>query len=107
MYKWATHKTEFLFSKISHLYYHTFCSICSSDFKICCGGRTAIQSHLKLSQHTLYVEATKKLWKITTYFSCTASNSDVSAIKAKCSFTKLLVEHNLPISAADHADLLF
>ena len=75
------------------------------------GWNSSHTKSFKIISTPINIQAAEKLQKTTSkinsYFSSAASNSDTSVIKAECLFTKFLVEHNLSISAADHAGPLF
>ena len=91
--------------------FHAFCRYCASDFTISHGGRNDVGQHIKTKAHeknTTTVRATKS---ISSFFS--SANSDESKkrseqlMTAELMMAQFIVEHNLPISAADHVTHLF
>ena len=53
------------------------------------------------------MNAITKSNKITSFFAPTYSTLDESVIRAETMFTSFLVEHNIALSASDHASKLF
>ncbi|XP_071504712.1 LOW QUALITY PROTEIN: zinc finger MYM-type protein 6-like [Diadema antillarum] len=86
-----------------------FCQICRCDIKVAHGGITDLDNHVSTTKHIQSEEAEKKAartsTKVTTFF--TSSLSNTATINAEVKFTDFLVEHNLPLAAADHAWPLF
>ena len=81
------------------------CTICASDINICHGGINDINKHISTSKHKLALESGDSSKKIESFFIKKSESSAV--IKAECLFTSFIIEHNLPISVADHASKLF
>ena len=72
------------------------------------GGRHDIQKHFETSKHKLAVKARKGAQSLTSHWhSATASAEGDRTIAAEVLFTGFLLEHNLPIAAADAAGKLF
>ena len=86
-----------------------FCKICRSDIKISHGGANDIVIHINKKKHIENEEAERqatsipKEGRIDNFF----IKEDHSVISAEVAFTDFLVEHNVPLSAADHAGPLF
>ena len=84
------------------------CSVCGSDFSIGHGGENDVNKHNSTPKHREYAEAAQKQRKLTDFGASSAAGSlDKKVMKAELLFTGFLVEHNLPISTADHASKLF
>jgi hypothetical protein len=81
-----------------------FCTKCKVDFAISHGGSTDISRHIATQKHKGYAALEKNNEKISSFFTTT---NDYSVTNAEVLFTEFLVEHSLPISAADHAGKLF
>lgn len=86
---------------------YAFCSVCSSDISISHGGKSDITLHLKSQKHRQRATESDKNSKITAFMNTKENNVDNEVIHAECLFTMFLVEHNLPLTAADHAGPLF
>nr|XP_042902141.1 uncharacterized protein LOC122270094 [Parasteatoda tepidariorum] len=84
--------------------HYAFCNVCGLDFKIAHGGKSDINDHIRTKRHKDLAECVNKNENISKYF---ASGSDDDVIRAEVYFTSFIVEHNLPISVADHAGPLF
>ncbi|XP_063216897.1 uncharacterized protein LOC134527858 isoform X1 [Bacillus rossius redtenbacheri] len=84
---------------------YAFCSVCRCDISISHGGRSDILLHVKSNKHAGNVQNSENSQKISTFF--TNSSSEDSVTRAECLFTYFLIEHNVPLSAADHAGPLF
>lgn len=82
-----------------------FCTFCRCDLNISHGGKNDLATHMKSNKHCSNVKVVEDNRKIRTFFG--SSTSDNSVIKAECLFTAFLLEHNIPLSAADHAGSLF
>ena len=86
---------------------HVFCSACKLDISISHGGRDDCRRHVSSKKHKEYAQL-QKAPRIGTFFqSSTSISADHEIIKAETLFTNFLVEHNIPLSAADHAGNLF
>nr|XP_042899683.1 uncharacterized protein LOC122269650 [Parasteatoda tepidariorum] len=78
---------------------HVFCSECAVDFSISHSGKGDIKNHIQSVKHQRNTSANVKSDKISTFFE---KSDDLRTIRAECLFTSFLVEHNLPLSCADH-----
>ena len=85
------------------------CTVCGSDFSVGHGGENDINRHNDTSKHKGYVDAAQRQRKLTDFGarSSATANLDQKVAKAELLFTGFLVEHNLPLSTADHAAKLF
>lgn len=83
---------------------HVHCKVCKSDFSIAHGGRNDCLRHVEGSRHMRNAEASAGIQNLKTIFT---SKENLDVIKAESLFTKFLLEHNLPLTAADHAGPLF
>ena len=85
-------------SKVSSLF--TFCSECGCDINISDVGKGDIRWVMKSSKNGVEnVQRNAMSSRIDKLF----APRDDSSICAECYFTSFLIEHNLPLSAADHA----
>jgi len=82
--------------------YYAFCTVCSVDISIEHGGQNDVRRHIKTGR--LKQRAASNSISIGSYFS---KEDDNSVINAELLFTSFVVEHNLPLSVADHAGPLF
>ena len=102
-----TYTTDFPFIKKSNKGTgYAFCVYCRSDFKISHGGRTDITSHANRQKHKDNVIAAEKSKKMD-FLLQQNTNFEKSVITSECLFTSFILEHNLPITCADHAGPLF
>ncbi|XP_074661129.1 zinc finger BED domain-containing protein 5-like [Tubulanus polymorphus] len=85
--------------KSSKSKHHAFCAYCKSDFTVAYGGVDDIHRHMATSKHSEAAKALNKSKNITSFF---VRKEDLSVIRAETMFCEFLVEHNIPISAADH-----
>ena len=97
-------------SKIGRTYAR--CTVCDMDFVISHGGASHVASHVKSMRHKQKGLALEQSSKMTNYStskpaSPTSKSDPLSVIRAETLFALFLVEHNLPLSASDHAGLLF
>ena len=80
-----------------------FCTACNFDFTVSYGGKSDITKHISSKKHidnTLCIAKNQKL-------SFVVDTNEQRVINAKCLFSAFLLEHNLLLSASDHAALLF
>lgn len=82
---------------------HVRCTVCGLDFQINHGGITDVERHVKTNRHVEMAKVSTP--SVAKFFS--APHEDLSVIRAEAFFAHFLVEHNLPISASDHAGKLF
>lgn len=84
------------------------CIYCNAEFSICHGGKSDISQHLKTRAHATNSQRVCEQKSITKFF---ASGSDDakkdSVTNAECLMTHFIIEHNLPVSVADHMTHLF
>lgn len=85
--------------------HYAYCSICNTDVSVKHSGSYDIKEHIKTTRHTSLAEQCQKTKLISDFLSPPTLNFQV--INAECLFSEFVVEHNLPISIADHATLLF
>ena len=86
--------------------FHAFCTLCSTDFSVKSGGKNDVKRHVAKKKHQEIAKSrSNEKESITSYF--TTKKDDNAVIKAECLYTSYLVEHNLPISASDHAGAVF
>ena len=81
---------------------HVYCSACCTDFSIAHGGRDDCRRHVATKRHQDYARMMSKSTRIDKFFQSTSSG-DQGIIQAETLFTHFLIEHNIPLSAADHA----
>ena len=87
---------------------YVFCTICRRDFSVAHGGQNDCSRHVDRPRHRENAEAMTNAssMNIKSMFA-TSSNETLDVIKAESLFIKFIIEHNLPISVADHAGNLF
>lgn len=79
--------------------------VCGVDFNISHGGENDVKKHIKTIKHQQTCKSACLSKKMDNFF---VKNSDSSGTtKSECLFTSFIIEHNLPISIADHATKLF
>ncbi|KAL8619095.1 hypothetical protein ACOMHN_019367 [Nucella lapillus] len=85
-----------------------WCSACDQDFSIKHGGMDDIKRHVGTKNHQKKgsERANEKLTRFG-FGPAPKSAVDYSTIRAETLFVSFLVEHNIPLSAADHAGPLF
>ncbi|KAL8602817.1 hypothetical protein ACOMHN_061051 [Nucella lapillus] len=87
-----------------------WCDYCQVDFKVSHGGWNDVQNHLETAGHERK-SAAKNNTSALSAFGFTPekemTDKELQVIKAETLFSHFLVEHNLPISASDHAGPLF
>lgn len=85
------------------------CTACESDFTIAHGGYDDVFRHTKSQKHLRAGSALKGATPLTSFFASARKDEDgdSAVIRAETLFSLFLVEHNIPISAADHASQLF
>lgn len=87
---------------------HARCEVCELDFKICHGGLDDVKRHCDSKRHKEKSAALQNVPRVTNFFSSMKQSQDsLSVIRAETLFAHFLVEHNIPLSAADHAGPLF
>lgn len=79
------------------------CTVCNCEFSVAHGGKTDVVKHVNTKKHLEKAASIEKNEKISFF----AETRDQKVIKAECLFTAFLLEHNLPLSVADHAAPLF
>lgn len=79
--------------------HHAFCTECGVDFSVAHAGKGDIINHVRSKKHNENSRSKAQTSKIHDFFE---NNSDSKVIRAECLVTAFLVEHNLPLSCADH-----
>lgn len=82
-----------------------YCTTCRCDINIAHGGKTDITVHSRSAKHLTNVKCREESQKISNFF-VKPGNADLDVIRAECLFTAFLVEHNIPLTTADHAGAL-
>nr|XP_042912499.1 zinc finger BED domain-containing protein 5-like [Parasteatoda tepidariorum] len=95
-----------VFSRSTKSMNHVYCNICKCDFSIAHGGRNDCLRHVEGSRHRANGAASSSSKSIRDMFSSSSKESQ-SVIKAETLFTNFIVQHNLPLSVADHVGQLF
>lgn len=81
---------------------YAFCDTCKLNFNVAHGGMSDVKRHVSSAKHKQVGNAAH----ITNFFGV-PPRDDTSAIRSEVMFTTFLVEHNIAMSAADHANKLF
>ncbi len=87
--------------------YHAHYKSCNADISIEHGGRDDIKRHLASQKHIDLEAASSSTSTITHFFAKLGSSEEDQVTKAELYFTSFIIEHNIPISASDHAGSLF
>lgn len=82
---------------------YAFCSACVCDISIGHGGRCDIAVHAKTAKHELAYKKMKTTSKISSFM---CYSSDNQTIRAELLFSNFIIEHNIPLAAADHVSKL-
>ena len=82
-----------------------FCTLCCVHLSVAHGGRDDLKKHTRSVKHLDLTRQQGKNLKLDTFF--VSDKDGDSVIKAEVLFTQFLIEHNIPIAAADHAAPLF
>lgn len=86
--------------------YEAFCTTCESTFHVNHGGKFDCSRHIKSDRHNKNNERKTKVNKMPdTFF--VESDLSISITKAEMLFSSFIIEHNVSLSAADHAGYLF
>ncbi|KAE8297834.1 hypothetical protein D5F01_LYC02305 [Larimichthys crocea] len=88
----------------SRLPNHAFCTVCKVDLDISHQGAADCRRHVEGTKHKKLESTLASIPKINTKF---FGEQDLKTIRAETLFTNFIVEHNLPLSVADHAGPLF
>lgn len=80
---------------------YVYCCVCRVDFSIKHSGMYDISRHVECQRHKSLSSSSQD---IKSFF--TKQNDD-GPIRAEVLFTSFLIEHNIPLAAADHAGPLF
>ena len=84
------------------------CTVCGSDFSVEHGGEKDTNRQKDTLKHNGYADAAQQQRKLANFgASSTTTHLDQKVVKAELLFTCFLVEHNFPLSTADHAGKLF
>ena len=81
-----------------------FCTLCRSDVNISHGGRDDLRKHRSTQKHLNAASATKLQPSLSSFV---AKDRTAEVTRAKLLFMSFLVEHNVALSASDHAGALF
>lgn len=87
--------------------YSARCTICFCEFSVGYGGRDDVKRHVTSKKHTTNSKASCDVKPISSMFSSKTSPVDEAVIRAETLFTSFLLEHNIALSASDHASKLF
>ena len=79
------------------------CKICDSEFRIDHAGRDDIRKHVNSKKHQSRAQASSDVTPITSFMATTNSSLDDAVTKSEALFTSFHVEHNIALSASDHA----
>ncbi|XP_063222680.1 xyloside xylosyltransferase 1 isoform X3 [Bacillus rossius redtenbacheri] len=82
---------------------YAYCVACRFDFSLAHAGRNDVFKHSQTKKHVASVKCIDSNKKLN-FVSDTSENH---IIRAECLFTSFIVEHNLPITCADHVCSLF
>ena len=87
-----------------------YCTVCRSSFSIAHGSKNDIDRHIKTNVHPLHernATEAKEYRKMSTFVRTVQkeelSENDQDIINAEATFCLFLVEHDVPLSASDHA----
>ena len=76
------------------------CNSCSSDFRVCYGGRNDLKKHMETISHQKNYDSVSSTPTVTSMF---GSNSSVDKVAyAETLFVNYVAEHNYPFLMADH-----
>ena len=84
-----------------------YCTVCSKSFSVCHQGYRDVERHIKGLVHQSGSRVVMQTRKITNSFLSEKDDVSTMVIGAEVKFAAFLLEHNLPIAAADHAGPLF
>ena len=80
---------------------HARCVVCVTDFSVSHGGMSDATKHVTSQKHKK-LAAEKKSAQLTSFFQPKQkADEDLKSIEAETLMTNFLVEHNVPLSAAD------
>ena len=90
--------------------HHAFCSSCNTNFLVKHGGSNDCMRHIKSESHRQLSNLNQQIPAINSF--CASSpqpldNFQSSITMAETLFANFIVEHNLPVAVADHANKLF
>ena len=90
---------------------HGFCSACNVHFSVSHGGKADCRKHILSAKHASLSALSYQSKNITNFFVKPGESSGLSlnesTMKAETLYTNFIVEHNLPLSVADHATKIF
>ena len=81
---------------------YTYCSVCSCDFSVAGGGVHEVKRHCASRKHTENLKAVSQQPVLTAAMFASKPSTRDQVTTAELYFTSFIVEHNLPISSADH-----
>ena len=89
--------------------HHARCKVCLLDFTVSHGGMGDVLRHVKSVRHCDISSCKAATPSVSNFFgkSNESQNLDQDVIRAEVLFTNFLVEHNIALSASDHAGNLF
>lgn len=85
---------------------YAYCSVCDSDFTISHGGRSDCRRHIEGPRHVNFAKLKGSNRQLSSMLK-ESNETTSSVIKAEALFTNFLIEHNCPLSIADHSSKLF
>ena len=77
------------------------CELCRTDFSIKHSGKYDISTHMSSTKHAKHVQPGQGMVKLDSFISAVTSLKS-SVIESECLMMKFIIEHNLPVSRADH-----
>ena len=77
------------------------CELCRTDFSIKHSGKYDISTHMSSTKHAKHVQPGQGMVKLDCFISAVTSLKS-SVIESECLMTNFIIEHNLPVSIADH-----
>ena len=82
------------------------CQLCQSDFSVAHGGAADCGKHLRSAKH-ISLEQNRTSASASNMLQYFSAEKDQSVVRAEVLFTQFLIEHNIPLAAADHSSKLF
>ncbi|KAH8033952.1 hypothetical protein HPB51_018421 [Rhipicephalus microplus] len=84
--------------------HHARCIVCGCGFSVSHEGRSSIVAHIRSRKHVIALHSQEKQQQLGQFFRKEDGDSDV---RAECLFMGFLLEHNIPLTAADYVGPLF
>ena len=85
--------------------YHVYCEPCKSEISVQYGGRDDCRRHVNSAKHRDNARRVAENTDVRTFFSINTEQLNVT--RAEIAMVNFLIEHNLPLAAADHATSMF